>query len=385
MEPIGKVCIAKPNEYSYSETFIVNQISNVDHDFLITRGWYPILEDGNGLLIKGLFRNHFYRGFLKRFLPNLFERIYTRQLSDYFLSRRIKIVLANYGVLGSNITKACSQNNILLFVHFHGFDAAHKETVEQFRSKYLGMFQYCKNIISVSNVMTQKLIEIGADPSKIVRIPYGVDLNKFKCKLEWLSDKRIYYVGRFTAKKAPDKLILAFQKVLEKHHDAELHMIGDGELFDETVKLISKLGLSEKIVLHGKQSPDYIATELSKARIFMQHSVVAANGDSEGTPNTILEASAMGLPIVSTRHAGIMEAVVENQTGFLVDEHDWETMGQKASMLLDDLDLCIKMGKEARRHVETNYNLIGQTRKLEDLIMSRSDFDQQSSGVINSL
>jgi glycosyltransferase involved in cell wall biosynthesis len=362
------ICIAKPNEFNYSETFIDNQIKFVHHDFLIFGSWHPHLELNHGEFLSGILKYKYSKAFIKRFFPKQFQSLYTKQLSAFFKSKNIQTVLANYGVLSVNLLEACRKNNIQLFVHFHGFDASHRGTIEQFKNGYLSVFQYCNKIVSVSNYMTENLIKTGADANKIINIPYGVNLKNFSGKTVWEDNHKIYFVGRFTAKKAPDKLILAFQKILGSIPNAQLNLIGEGELFESSKLMVKQLNMDQYVIFHGKQSPEYIINELKKARLFMQHSVVAENGDSEGTPNTILEASAMGLPIVSTKHAGIKEAVVDGVTGYLVDEHDWENMANRAIELLKDLNLCQKMGNAARLHIENHYDIVNQSKKLENLI-----------------
>ena len=69
---------------------------------------------------------------------------------------------------------------------------------------------------------------------------------------------------------------------------------------------------------------------------FVQHSIIAANGDAEGTPVSILEAGAAGVPVISTKHAGIPDLVLDNITGFLVEEHDVEEMILKMIQLLKE-------------------------------------------------
>jgi colanic acid/amylovoran biosynthesis glycosyltransferase len=134
-------------------------------------------------------------------------------------------------------------------------------------------------------------------------------------------------------------------------------VIGDGELWEESKQLASQLGISDRIDFKGKQSPEEILILFRQARVFLQHSMLAPSGDSEGTPVAILEASATGLPVVSTRHAGIKEAVVHGETGFLVEEGDWKTMGEYMTQLAQNPALCGKMGRNARKHMEENYEM----------------------------
>jgi glycosyltransferase involved in cell wall biosynthesis len=103
---------------------------------------------------------------------------------------------------------------------------------------------------------------------------------------------------------------------------------------------------------------------MQHARCVVQHSVVAPSGDSEGTPLTILEAGATGLPVVSTRHAGIPDVVIEGATGFLVDEHDEESMAQHMIRLAQDPDLAGVMGRAARAHIQKNFS---KARRLASL------------------
>jgi len=111
-----------------------------------------------------------------------------------------------------------------------------------------------------------------------------------------------------------------------------------------------------------------IAEIFSQARAYVQHSVVAGNGDCEGTPNSILEAAASGLPVVSTRHAGIKEAVVHDQTGFLVDE--WDEAGMAAAMLrlAEDPALATRMGQAGRKHMEANYAADVRLKALAEIL-----------------
>ena len=84
---------------------------------------------------------------------------------------------------------------------------------------------------------------------------------------------------------------------------------------------------------------------MARARVFVQHSVVAEDGDHEGLPLAILEAGAHGLPVVATRHAGIPDAVREETDGFLVDEGDVQAMAVAMYRLAQDAALAARMGR----------------------------------------
>ena len=96
---------------------------------------------------------------------------------------------------------------------------------------------------------------------------------------------------------------------------------------------------------------------MQQARAFVQHSVTTSYGDSEGTPVAILEASASGLPIVSTEHGGIVDAVLHNETGFLVPECDVDGMAHFMLQLALNPNLAQKLGQAARQHMQSNFSM----------------------------
>jgi colanic acid/amylovoran biosynthesis glycosyltransferase len=91
-------------------------------------------------------------------------------------------------------------------------------------------------------------------------------------------------------------------------------------LYNKCKKLVNELELQNSVVFKGVLGQNEIASLMKTSLVFAQHSIIAPNGDMEGTPLSILEASASGLPVVSTLHGGIKEAVIHGTTGFLVEE-----------------------------------------------------------------
>ena len=103
---------------------------------------------------------------------------------------------------------------------------------------------------------------------------------------------------------------------------------------------------------------------MRRARMFVQHSVEASSGDSEGTPVSIMEAGASGLPVVSTYHGGIPDVVIHDETGLLVKERDVAGMAHHMVRLLADRALARKFGHAARQRVEMHFSA---TRSIECL------------------
>jgi colanic acid/amylovoran biosynthesis glycosyltransferase len=340
------LCFAYPNKFRFSETFIRDQIDQLQPKITIYEGWYPSLNQSDTSFLPFPFNLLFVRGGVRRVAPAFYHKIYTFFLANYLKKNKIDVVLAQYGPMGATIIDA----------------------LEKFLPLYKKMFPKVKGIIAVSRDMRNKLIDFGANPETTIFNSCFVDTNKFTLGTPEKNENIFISVGRFTPKKSPQSTIKAFKKVTQVMPDARMIMIGEGELLGESKVLAKELGIDDLIDFRGARLPEEIAKTLKTARVFLQHSMFAPNGDSEGTPVSVLEASATGLPIVSTRHAGIKDAVIHGETGFLVEEGDWETMADYMLQLAQDPQLAGKMGRAARKHIEENYEMSKRVQTLREIL-----------------
>ena len=128
------------------------------------------------------------------------------------------------------------------------------------------------------------------------------------------------------------------------------------------------LGLSGAVELQGVRSQAEVATAMQHARAFVQHSITTHDGDSEGTPVAVLEAGASGLPVVSTQHAGIKDAVIHEKTGFLVEEGDIDGMAEQMTRLAKDPQLAAELGTAGREWVSSEYSMVISINRLWSFI-----------------
>lgn len=290
-------------------------------------------------------------------------------LEVYLKRKRVDVVLAEYGMTGAENLSVFKRLKIPLVVHFHGFDASVTEVVESYRERYQEMFAYAFSVIAVSTAMKRALIAMGCPCSKITASPYGPNPEFFDVQPRF-EKKQFVAWGRFVDKKAPYYVLLAFKNLLEKHPDAELVMGGDGGLKGATENLARYYGIEDRVRFPGLGAREDFIGLLKDSIGFVQHSVVAADGDSEGTPVAILEASAAGVPVISTRHAGIPDVVQHEETGYLVDEHDVLGMTHYMETLCRDFDLARRMGANASKRIAHHFSMekhiAALNRVLED-------------------
>ena len=294
------------------------------------------------------------------------ERDIDDAYANFFRQKKVDVILAEFGSNGANIYPHAKRLGIPLIVHFHGHDAHRSSEVNAYRDRYRRMFEYAFRIVSVSRVMTKALIEMGADPSRIVYDPYGPRDDFYEVEPKY--NRNILFLGRFTDIKANYLVLDAFRKVLDEHRDATLTMVGSGELLETCKTLARAWGIEQSVNFPGSVNHAETRRFFENACMFVQHSVTPSYGDAEGTPVTILEAEAAGLPVVSTRHAGISEAVVHGRTGYLVEERDINGMARYMSGLLSNRDDCVAMGARARQHIKKNYSMKRHIGILQELI-----------------
>ena len=162
---------------------------------------------------------------------------------------------------------------------------------------------------------------------------------------------------------------MAFKQALQHCPDAILELVGDGVLLGPCKRIIQALHLEGHVILHGTQDHDWVANKMKQVRAFVQHSVEAENGDSEGTPVSVLEAQCSGLPVVATRHAGIADVVIDGETGFLSEEGDVDRMAQNMiKVLIMPSEQLNVMSMNARQRILSHFGSDQTIDKLAGII-----------------
>lgn len=251
----------------------------------------------------------------------------------------------------------------------HAYDIFINPNLEDLKEKFCNAAKVITTTDYNKDYLSKLLGEKYGANIEIIR--YGIDISRFSPNEKKPDGKvKILFIGRLVEKKGPTYAIEAFNKVLGEIPNIELRMIGDGPLKDEVDRLINKLDLNDNVILLGARPQSVVLKEMAEADIFFLPSLTAENGDREGSPVSILEAEATGLPVVSTIHTGIPEIVIDGETGFLAPEKDTRAMAERLKQLILDPDLRVKMGKAGRAHVETNYDRKNEMDTIERLFLN---------------
>lgn len=156
-------------------------------------------------------------------------------------------------------------------------------------------------------------------------------------------EKRIVSVGRLDANKNHEMMIRAFAGLAEKYPEYTLTIYGEGELREYLQKLIASLALEEKVFLPGA-IPD-VADKIGKASLFLLTSY------SEGISNALIEAMALGLPVIATDvpSGGTQELIRHGENGLIIPTGDEKALKEAMDRLLSDREFAARLGEQAHK------------------------------------
>ncbi len=199
-------------------------------------------------------------------------------------------------------------------------------------------------------------------PEKIHRMYHGIDLEPFNQMLVAASNDQpvdlplILSVGRLREKKGFSTLIAACKELSDLGQPFECIIAGYGPEQDMLQLQIDTLSLQQQVKLVGKRSHPEIIQLYSRAQVFALPCRVASDGDRDGIPNVLLEAMAMGLPVVSTIVSGIPEVITHGENGLLLEPDDVTGLAAALLKLLRDPLTCKNFGMKGRALIEQKFS-----------------------------
>ena len=234
-------------------------------------------------------------------------------------------------------------------------------------------FKASRYIIAPSFTYKTMLTKMGVDAARITVVPYGVDLKRFnpaekgeafKKRFNYGEAKVILTVGRLNYQKGFQYLLKAMPIVLRHIPDVKLVIVGDGELLTYLRNLSYSLGLSNNVIFTGSLPQSRISDAYASADVFVLPSIFESLGIS------LLEAQAMGKPVVGTRVGGLPEALSEDKSGILVEPKKPSNLAEAIVTLLRDQNLAKSMGQYGRKFVENRYDLEKSIDRIVELYES---------------
>ncbi|WP_205956581.1 glycosyltransferase [Pantoea stewartii] len=253
---------------------------------------------------------------------------------------------------------------------FHGADISRRHILDEHKQDYRNLFQQSELMLPISHLWQNKLIEMGCPPEKIHVTRMGIEPEKFNFQPRdgFHTPLRIVSVARLTEKKGLDVAVKASAMLKQRGGQFQYTIIGNGDQDKMMRDFIANESMQDCVTMPGFKPQEEIRKALSDADIFLLPSKTAADGDMEGIPVALMEAMAVGLPVVSTFHSGIPELIENNVSGWLVKEDDADALADTLLKLSQGEVDVAPVVAAARQKVETEFNQHIAYRELAQIL-----------------
>lgn len=295
------------------------------------------------------------------------------QLATLSAVARADHLLAHFGPFGLQWLPVAAAARRRFSVFFHGYDCS--SYPKRRPGVYAQLFASGAGILTNSAHTKSRLVDLGAPAERVGVVRLAADpAFRSASRSPCTTPRRIVTIGRLVPKKGIDDSLEAFSRSRQATPE-EWHyeVIGEGPARAELESLVEKRGLRTSVSLRGFLGRSQVLEALAAASIFVLASKTAPSGDSEGTPVSIVEAATLGLPVVSTRHAGIPELLPPEAEaeGFLVREGDVEALTAAITHLMRDSELRRKWGEACRRFALCHHS---PERHARDLVAALEQY-----------
>jgi len=364
-----QLCIATGNFYHPRETQVAFHIQNLfggnvcvlhENDFepdpfgLSHHAWVPPKSARKSMAYQ--FRNagHVLRSLVQHRTTKVPFGTAREGIKAFLKAEAPDAVLAEFGTAALRIAPVIAETGLPFFAYFRGADASSHLRQPMRVAGYQRMMPHLDGVFSVAQFLLDELAAHGVTHPNCHVVPSGVNTDLFAPKEK--KPASFLMVGRLIEKKRPDITVRSFCTAAKVHTDATLEVIGDGSYLTPCRKIVAEMGMTDRVIFHGPQPHGFVAEKLATSQVILQHSVRAKDGNTEGLPMTIQEAMASGMAVISTRHAGIPEAVREGVTGYLVDEGDEAGFTAAITQVLGSKQNIAEMGERNRALAVAEYD-----------------------------
>ena len=284
-------------------------------------------------------------------------------------------IMHGHWVIPGGVLAAAAMPALPLVVSLHGSDVYLAEKLAPARRAARAVFRRAGVVTACSSDLGRRAVALGADPGRIVVVPYGVDVERFHPDAERRSCLRhrigaadnttvVLAAGRLVRKKGFEYLIDAMGVL---RHDPEIVLVlaGGGDLRAELEARAVSAGLADRVRFLGNQSQDDVAGWLAAADIVVVPSVRDDSGNVDGLPNVVMEALASGTVLIATPAGGIGAIVQDDRTGVIVKERDAQALAGAVRALAADPDRRQRIGDAARQMAASRLGWAETARQIE--------------------
>ena len=248
--------------------------------------------------------------------------LWHRQAEEVLRGVRSQVIHAHFGQMGFLALPLKRALGVPLVTTFYGYDMSVLPHLPRWAARLARLFREGDLFLAEGPCMQQRLIELGAPAEKIRIQRIAIHPERYPA---WQPNRAgvpvVLFVGRFTEKKGLLDALAAVRDVVRRGQSVRFRIVGDGPLRTAVEQFVAANGMAGYVEFLGMQPHPEVIRELVAANVCSPPSRTASNGDTEGgAPTIILEAQAVGVPIVTTQHADIPNVAPAGPGVFLSPE-----------------------------------------------------------------
>lgn len=231
---------------------------------------------------------------------------------------------------------------------------------------------------AISDFAKEQLHEVGVDEERVKVVHPGVDTDRFRPDIETaeleqefgLEDVSVLLtVSRLVERKGHDVVICALPQILEAHDDLVYLVVGDGPERSRLESLTEDVGVREHVRFIGNVEYEEVPAYYALSDVFVMPSkYLQEEHNSEGFGIVFIEANACGVPVIGGDNSGMRDAIIDGETGYLVDSEDVADVSEHIISLLDGSGRRKNMGKRGRERVESEFTWDIAADRVEESI-----------------
>lgn len=235
-----------------------------------------------------------------------------------------------------------------------------------------------QDVIAISQMTAQIVADFGVSPEDLQILHPCVERSKFGAQLIQeakptgipFSDKKTFMtVGRLVERKGHDVVLRALPKIIDQIPDAHYVIVGSGANEIRLKQLVTELGVSGAVTFTGYVPDDQLSSFYHGCKFFVMVSrEIEENGDMEGFGIVYLEANLFGKPVVAGASGGVEDAVIDGETGFLVNPTDETAVANAIIHLLKDSELTTRLGRQGQERVLREFDCETAVKKFLSIL-----------------
>lgn len=290
------------------------------------------------------------------------------QIKNVAATVRPDVIHAHFGPAGVMTVPVAESLGVPSVMTFYGYGASQLPKEQFWREEYNDLWARVDAVMVLSEDMKAVVEALGCPTGKLSVVHLSRDLDQFPYQRPDQQVRSVLFVGRLVPKKAPLDAVQAIEQANEKGADLSLDLVGGGPLRERVKQYVHENDLSDHVTVHGRLPNEEVSKYMQATDAFLLPSKTAPDGDREGTPTVLVEAQAVGLPCVTTHHAGIPEMIPEKNQNLVVPEGEVSALAERLCWLAGaSVEKLRKIADRGRKKIESDFSLVCEADKITEI------------------